>query len=116
MMFHTTIHDVTHVFLTLAEVKNVVRNLSNMVYLLPIPTGHLNYNIVHMEIINLVVAIKIWAPYWSNQKIKIYCDNLVVVEDKARDTTLANCARNIWLLCAIFNVDIKVVYQVKLIL
>ena len=25
---HTTIHDVTHVFLTLAEVKNVVRNLS----------------------------------------------------------------------------------------
>ena len=28
MMFHTTIYDITHAFLILAEVKNVVRNLS----------------------------------------------------------------------------------------
>ena len=29
MTLNTTIYDVTHVVLTLAEVKNVVRNLSN---------------------------------------------------------------------------------------
>ena len=55
--------------------------LNNMVYLLPIPKGHMNFHIVQLEIINFVVAIKICASYWSNQRKKIHCDNLAVVED-----------------------------------
>ena len=85
-----------------------------MVYFLPIPKGHINYNIARLEIINLVVAVKIWAAHWANQKIRIHYDNLAVVEvlnkGKARDSVLASCCRNIWLLCVIFNIDIQVVH------
>ena len=65
--------------------------------------------IVHPEILNIVVAAKIWATHWSNQKVQIFCDNMAVVEvltsGKTRDTTLATCARNLWLIAVIFNID-----------
>ena len=61
----------------------------NMVYALPLPVKHGNYTIVHLEILNVVVALKIWASHWANHRIKIYCDNMAVVEvlqaGKARD-------------------------------
>ena len=84
----------------------------NMVYSLPLPRGYMGYSIVHLEILNIVVACKVWASYWANKKIHIWCDNKAVVEvlttGKCRDNTLAVCARNIWLLSAIHNFQIKV--------
>ena len=67
-----------------------------------------DYSIVHLEILNIIVACKIWAPQWENKKIQIFCDNLAVVEvltsGRTRDETLATCAHNIWLLPAQFNI------------
>ena len=55
--------------------------------------------IVHLEILNIVVLLKIWGDIWENQVINIKCDNMAVVEvlkfGKARDPILATCARNI---------------------
>ena len=86
----------------------------NMVYALPLPANHGNYTIVHLEILNVVVALKIWVSHWTNHRIKIYCDNMAVVEvlqaGKARDQILATCAGNIWLICAIYNIDLIVVH------
>ena len=86
----------------------------SMVYALPIPRGYINYNIAHLEILNIVVALKVWANYWANQRVCIHCYNMAVVEvlhsGKARDPTLAFLARNIWLICAIFNIHIIVVH------
>ena len=80
-----------------------------MVYALPIPLGFKGYTIVHLEILNIVVAAKIWASHWADKKIQIFCDNMAVVDvlntGKARDTTLATCARNLWLIAAMFNID-----------
>ena len=80
-----------------------------MVYSLPIPLGYMNYTIVHLEILNIVVAAKIWANDWANQKIQMFCDNMAVVEvlttGKTRDTTLATCARNLWLIAALYNIN-----------
>ena len=71
----------------------------NMVYSLPLPRGYMGYSIVHLEILNIVVACKVWANHWANKKIHIWCDNQAVVEvlttGKCRDNTLAVCARNI---------------------
>ena len=43
-----------------------------------------------------------------------FCDNLAVVEvltfGKAKDAILATCASNIWLLTAIFNVNLLVTH------
>ena len=86
----------------------------SMVYALPIPKGYLNYNIAHLEILNIFVALKVWATLWANGRIRIHCDNMAVVEllssGRARDATLALIARNIWLICAIFHIHIVVVH------
>ena len=78
----------------------------NMVYALPIPKGYLHYNIAHLEILNIIVALKVWATHWANRRIRIHCDNMAVVEvlnsGRARDPTLALIARNIWLICEFF--------------
>ena len=85
-----------------------------MVYALPIPKGYLNYNIAHLEILNIIVALKVWATYWANRRIRIHCNNMAVVEvlnsGKARDSTLSVIARNISLICAIFHIQIVVVH------
>ena len=67
----------------------------------------MNYNIAHLQILNMVVALKISTNHWSNERIRVYCDNMAVVEvlrsGRARGPTLALLARNIWLICAIFQ-------------
>ena len=80
-----------------------------MVYSVPIPLEFMNYTIVHLEILNIVVAAKIWASHWSNQNIHIFCDNMAVIEvlttGRTRDTILATCSKNLWLIAAVFNID-----------
>ena len=80
----------------------------NMVYSLPLPRGYMCYAIVNLEILNIVVACKIWA----NKRIQIWCDNQAVVEvlttGKCKDKTLAVCARNIWFISGICHFQIKV--------
>ena len=67
----------------------------NQCYALPIPKDFHQYSIVHLEMLNIVE-----------------CDNMAVVEvltsGKTKDTILATCARNVWLLCAIFNISIHI--------
>ena len=85
---------------------------ANLVYVLRIPRGFKNYNIAHLEILNVVVALKLWGHAWANKSIQTMCDNIAVVEvltyGRARDPTIATCAMNIWLLSAIFNINIIV--------
>ena len=75
---------------------------NNEVYAVTIPLGFQKYDIVHLEILNIVVALRIWAKHWQNKRIEIRCDNMAVVEiirsGRARDPILAKCARNIWLI------------------
>ena len=84
----------------------------NMVYTIQIPGGYKGYDINHLEMINIMVVLKIWGTSWSNQCVQIFCDNLPVVEiirtGKARDQILAACARNIWLLSALYNIRLLV--------
>ena len=81
---------------------------NNLVYTLPFSLGFNNYNINHLEMINIMVALKIWGNVGSNRKININCDNLPVVEvlksGRANDNILAACARNIWLHTAMYNI------------
>ena len=80
-----------------------------MVYALEIPFGYGNYDICHLEMLNIVVASKLWAVHWEDRKIQLYCDNMAVVEvlntGRARDQILAACARNVWLIAATYNIE-----------
>ena len=81
------------------------------VYHLAIPRGFRNWTIVHLEMVNILMALRLFAQLWSTRKILIQCDNLAVVtvlkSGKTRDAFLAASARNIWYLTALFDIDLQ---------
>ena len=103
------IQDTVHLDASLQGLGGVYQN---MVYALTIPLGFMQYSIVHLEILNLIVALKLWGHLWRDKVIQIKCDNMAVVEvirtGRARDQILATCARNIWLLTSMFNIQLVV--------
>ena len=58
--------------------------------------------------LNILVALRLRAKDWSGLSIKIHCDNQAVVtilnSDKTRDSNLASISRNIFMLCAEFDI------------
>ena len=69
-------------------------------------------DITSLEMINILVAIKIWSKKWKSKHILVHCDNLAVVtiisSGKTRDNHLATISRNIWLECAKFDIQLTV--------
>ena len=41
----------------------------SMVYAIETPSGYGNYDICHLEMLNIVVASKLWAVHWKDRKI-----------------------------------------------
>ena len=73
---------------------------NNKVYHLPVVKHFQNLGIVHLEMVNILVAVRIFALDWQHKSILVKCDNAAVVQvltnGKTRDPFLATCARNIW--------------------
>ena len=96
-----------------ASLQGLGAKLDNMVYAIPILDA-LKYvcTIVHFEALNILVALKCWAKYLTNHKVVFWCDNSAVVNIftnfKIRDSILMACVRNVWLLAAVYNIDLKV--------
>ena len=84
------------------------------VYHLPISRGFANLDIVHLEMVNIVVALRLFARLWSGTRVLIRCDNDAVVKvlnaGKARDPFLGACARNVWYLAALADTDLQYVH------
>ena len=95
-----------------ASLAGMEATFANMVYTLPFPCHYQHLHITQLEMLNVVVALKVWVSVWSNKIIDIKCDNLAVVEVltscNTKDIFLAACACNVWLICAIFNIQIPV--------
>ena len=93
-----------------ASLTGLGGRFSNAVYALPIPRNYKDYNIVQLEMLNIVVALKIWGSQWTSKKIVIRCDNKAVVDalssGKARDVRLPTIARNVWLLSSLYNIHL----------
>ena len=91
-----------------ASLQGLGGDFKHMLYTLSLPKGFKSYSIVHLEILNTVVALKVWATLWKDQTIEIKCDNMAVVEvlntGNARDAILSTCACNIWLLTEMYSV------------
>ena len=68
--------------------------------------------IVHLEMINILIAIRIWANHWQYKTVTFSCDNMAVVQvvhsGKTKDPMLAACIRNIWLEASIHDITIKI--------
>ena len=85
----------------------------NRVYATPIHNcGDMDLKIIHLEMLNIVIALRTWGVYWRHSDIDIFCDNLGVVQvvetGKTRDQFLALCVRNIWLLTAVLDIQLNI--------
>ena len=66
--------------------------------------------IVHLEMLNILLALRIWAKFWTSSLVIFYCDNMAVVHviesGKTRDKFLNACIRNIWLITATHDIEL----------
>ena len=87
---------------------------ANQVYAVPIPEYCFQFSIVHLERLNILVAIRVWCQYWANKRIIIKCDNQAVVSvlnsGKTQDMTLAAIAWNIMMEAAKHDIDLQVIH------
>ena len=71
----------------------------------------LDLGIVHLEMVNIIIALKLWGSAWSGKHVIIHCDNWAVVQSvqkgNSKDKFLQLCLRNIWLLIAFHDIDLE---------
>ena len=64
--------------------------------------------------LNIMVAVRVWANNWKNQRVLIKCDNQAVVSvlnsGRTQDLTLAAIARNIMMDISENNIDLQVIH------
>ena len=76
-----------------------------------IPLGYMKFQIVHLEMLNILAALRLWQTHWSDKQMEIACDNQAVVQvltsDRTKDLTLAAIARNIQFQAALSNISLK---------
>ena len=86
----------------------------NQIYALPRPYYCDSFSIVHLEMLNILVAIRVWANVWKHQRVLIKCDSQAVVSvlnsGKTQDLTLAAIARNIMMEIAEQDIDLQVIH------
>ena len=74
------------------------------------PYFYHSIGIVHLEMLNVFVALKLWGKFWHNSTVRVHCDNTAVVSvlntHRTRDMHLLACCRNIWLLLAKYNINL----------
>ena len=74
----------------------------------------MNWSIVHLEMINILLSIRLFQAQWAGRKVLIKCDNEAVVtvlrSGRARDPFLGACARNIWYAGSLADMDNQYVH------
>ena len=55
--------------------------------------------IARLELLNVVVAVKVWADGWATKRVKVVCDNmnacLAIQTGRSRDPFMQHCAREL---------------------
>jgi hypothetical protein len=68
--------------------------------------------ICHLEMVNVLVALRIWQHQLKDKQVHVHSDSAVTVavlqSGRGRDELLLTCAREIWLLCATSNIELQV--------
>ena len=66
------------------------------------------------EILAIYIALRLWSKQITNKRIQLFCDNKSVISilnsGKGKDKLMLHYARQISMLCAINNSEIRLVY------
>ena len=98
-----------------ACLKGVGGVWNNRVYAAPVPTyANFQPNITHLEMLNIMIALRLWATDWAGSSVTFHCDNLAVVQvvnsGKTRDKFLNACIRHIWFISAVHDIDLHLAH------
>ena len=97
-----------------ASLQGLGGRWGDLVYKLSIPLGMDGLGIVQLEMLNIYLALRVWAPQWKGKNVKIECDNQAVVsvikQGKTRDIVLAAYARNISMLSSLFDIELTLIH------
>ena len=86
-------------------------------YATPFPRGVLlaDHSIAHLELLNIVIAVKMWRERWSGWTVQVYCDNLnsvfVLQSGRSRDLFMRACAREIFLQTAAWDIELQICHR-----
>ena len=87
---------------------------NQQVYQCLVPTFNCAVSIVHYEMINILVALRLWVRDLNGKRLVIHCDNAAVVSilntGKGQDSLLLAIARNVWLCAANSDIDLTLVH------
>ena len=83
----------------------------NLIYHLPIAKGYRNWTIVHLEMVNILLAVRPFKYLWASKKVLKHCDNAAVVtvlrSGKTRDPYLGACVHKVWYVVATYDIDLQ---------
>ena len=104
------VSQVVHVDATLTRVGGI---WGSCAYTAEIPHDiSSNASITHLEMYNIVIALRLWAHEWQDSVISLKCDNESAVSvcnsGKTRDSFLNLCLYELWLLICKYNIDLRV--------
>ena len=63
--------------------------MGKLCVLLGYSKNHQNLTIVHLEMVTIILALKVFGPMWKGKKITIKCDNEAVVKVLSHGRTLS---------------------------
>ena len=73
------------------------------------------HTIAHLELLNIVVAVKTWARDWAGQRVSVLCDNmnacLALRSGRSRDSYMHSCVRELFLVCTIHDIELNVEHR-----
>ena len=73
------------------------------------------HTIAHLEMLNVVVAMKTWARVWRGKKVRVYCDNsnscLAIQTGRSKDDYMQGCIRELFMYAARFDVELAVLHR-----
>ena len=76
--------------------------------------------IAHLELLNLIVAVKLWKEWWAGHRIEIRSDNmntcLVIMNGKSIDPFMQAGARELYMVIAANDIELNVVHTPGLLL
>ena len=62
-----------------ASLEGLDAYFNDQIYAIPLVRGYNHFHIVQLEMLNVLVAVRVWANQWRGKTIVIACDNQAVV-------------------------------------
>ena len=68
------------------------------------------HSIAHLELLNVVVAVKVWCEEWRGQRVEIITDNmnacLAMQTGRSRDGFIQHCVRELFVFCVKYDIEL----------